>query len=407
MSFDQFHFNEKIAEGVRALGFTQPTPIQAGAIPHGLLGKDVLGLAQTGTGKTAAFALPILQRLMTGPRGRVRALVLAPTRELAEQTHDAFSRLGRATGLRSAAIYGGVSMRPQQQALKGRAEIAVACPGRLLDHLNQGTADLSHIEVVVLDEADHMLDMGFLPDMRRIMARLPARRQTLLFSATMPEDIRKLSHEWLRDPETVQIGELAPVTTVSHYLYPVREHLKTELLLELVKRTAGGSVLVFTRTKHRAKRLDQRLQLEGHSAASLQGNLSQNRRKQALDGFRGGKFDILVATDIASRGIDVSQISHVINFDIPGTPEAYTHRIGRTGRAAKTGDAFTFVTDQDASMVKLIERRLGRSIERRTLDGFDYHKANAPAAPAAHATHAAHHAAPRAGAHQQRRHRRR
>ncbi|MDE1976567.1 MAG: DEAD/DEAH box helicase [Elusimicrobia bacterium] len=401
MSFEQFHFDQKIAEGVRARGFTQPTPIQARAIPRVLEGRDVLGLAQTGTGKTAAFALPILQRLMTGPRGRVRALVLAPTRELAEQTHDAFSRLGRATGLRSAAIYGGVSMRPQQQALKGRAEIAVACPGRLLDHLNQGTADLSRVEVVVLDEADHMLDMGFLPDMRRIMARLPAGRQTLLFSATMPEDIRALSREWLRDPETVQIGELAPVTTVSHYLYPVREHLKTELLLELVKRTAGGSVLVFTRTKHRAKRLDQRLQLEGHAAASLQGNLSQNRRKQALDGFRGGKFDILVATDIASRGIDVSKISNVINFDIPGTPEAYTHRIGRTGRAAKTGDAFTFVTDQDAPMVKLIERRLGRSIERRTLDGFDYHTANAPAA------HAAHHAAPRAGAHQQRRHWRR
>ena len=378
MSFDHFRFDPKIAAGIQAQGFHAPTPIQAQAIPRILEGRDVLGLAQTGTGKTAAFALPILQRLLAGPRGRVRALVLAPTRELAEQTHVAFAQLGRSTGLRSATVYGGVSMRPQEQALKGRAEIAVACPGRLLDHLAQGHADLSHVEVVVLDEADHMLDMGFLPDMRRIMARLPARRQTLLFSATMPDDIRKLAHEWLRDPATVQIGELVPVTTVSHSLYPVREHLKTELLLELLKRTGGGSVLIFTRTKHRAKRLDARLQKAGLSATSLQGNLSQNRRKQALDGFRDGKFDFLVATDIAARGIDVSQISHVINFDIPDTPEAYTHRIGRTGRAAKTGDAFTLVSDEDAAMIRQIERRLGRPIERRTLEGFDYHK------PAAH-----------------------
>ncbi len=383
MSFDQFHFDPKIAAGVHARGFTTPTPIQAQAIPKVLEGRDVLGLAQTGTGKTAAFALPILQRLITGPRGKIRALILAPTRELAEQTHVAFGQLGRETGLRSATVYGGVSMRPQQQALKGHAEIAVACPGRLLDHLGQGTADLSHVEVVVLDEADQMLDMGFLPDMRKIMARLPRQRQTLLFSATMPEEIRKLAHEWLREPATVQIGRLEPVTTVSHYLYPVVEHLKTDLLLELLKKTGGGSVLIFTRTKHRAKRLDQRLQKAGFSAASLQGNLSQNRRKQALDGFRDGKYDFLVATDIAARGIDVSQISHVINFDIPNTPEAYTHRIGRTGRAAKTGDAFTLVTDQDSSMVKQIERRLGRPIERRTLEGFNYRQA---------AAHGAHHA---------------
>jgi len=375
MSFDQFQFDPKIAAGIQARGFTAPTPIQAEAIPKVLEGRDVLGLAQTGTGKTAAFALPILQRLLQGPRGRVRALVLAPTRELAEQTHVSFAQLGRQTGLRSATVYGGVSMRPQEQALKGHAEIAVACPGRLLDHIGQGSANLSHVEVVVLDEADQMLDMGFLPDMRKIMARLPARRQTLLFSATMPEEIRKLAHEWLREPVTVQIGRLEPVTTVSHYLYPVHEHLKTDLLLELIKHTGGGSVLIFTRTKHRAKRLDQRLQKAGLRAASLQGNLSQNRRKQALDGFRDGKFDFLVATDIAARGIDVSQISHVINFDIPNTPEAYTHRIGRTGRAAKTGDAFTLVTEQDAGMIKQIERRLGRPIERRKLEGFDYHKA--------------------------------
>jgi len=401
MSFDQFAFDPKIAAGIRARGFVAPTPIQAQAIPKVLEGRDVLGLAQTGTGKTAAFALPILQRLLPGPRARVRALVLAPTRELAEQTHVAFAQLGRSTGLRSATVYGGVSMRPQQQALKGHAEIAVACPGRLLDHLNQGSADLSHVEVVVLDEADHMLDMGFLPDMRKIMARLPGRRQTLLFSATMPEEIRKLAHEWLRDPAVVQIGQLVPVTTVSHYLYPVKEHLKTELLLELLKRTAGGSVLIFTRTKHRAKKLDQRLQKAGFSATSLQGNLSQNRRKQALDGFRDGRFDFLVATDIAARGIDVSQISHVINFDVPSTPEAYTHRIGRTGRAAKTGDAFTLVTEQDAPMVRQIERRVGRPIERRTLDGFDYHKAPSHGQPGPAPQHPHRHApqahAPRHG----------
>ncbi len=390
MSFENFGLDAKISAGIQAQGFVTPTPIQAQAIPKVLEGRDVLGLAQTGTGKTAAFALPILQRLLNGPRGYVRALVLAPTRELAEQTHVAFSQLGRSTGLRSATVYGGVSMRPQQQALKGHAEIAVACPGRLLDHVNQGSNVLSRVEIVVLDEADHMLDMGFLPDMRRIMAKLPARRQTLLFSATMPEEIRKLAHEWLRDPTTIQIGALAPVTTVSHYLYPVKEHLKGDLLLELIKRTAGGSVLIFTRTKQRAKRLDQRLQKAGLRATSLQGNLSQNRRKQALDGFRDGKFDFLVATDIAARGIDVSQISHVINYDIPNTPEAYTHRIGRTGRAAKTGDAFTLVTEQDGAMIKQIERRLGRPIERRTLEGFDYHKQPQHGAPPATPHHGQH-----------------
>jgi ATP-dependent RNA helicase RhlE len=378
VNFDTFLFDPVIAAGIKERGFVTPTPIQQQAIPKVLEGHDVLGLAQTGTGKTAAFALPILQRLLSGPRGKVRALVLAPTRELAEQTHVAFRDLGRATGLRSATIYGGVGMRPQEAALRGHAEIAVACPGRLLDHLGQGTADLSHVEVVVLDEADQMLDMGFLPDMRKIMARLPHKRQTLLFSATMPDEIRKLAHEWLKSPVTVQVGRLEPVTTVTHYLYPVSEHLKADLLLELINHTAGGSVLIFTRTKHRAKKLDQRLQKAGLRATSLQGNLSQNRRKQALDGFRDGKYDFLVATDIAARGIDVSQITHVINFDIPNTPEAYTHRIGRTGRAARTGDAFTLVTPQDNDMVRQIERRLGRPIERRKLESFDYNKAGQP-----------------------------
>ena len=374
LSFETFQFAPTITAGLAARGFTTPTPIQQQAIPLVLQGKDVLGLAQTGTGKTAAFALPILQRLSAGPRGRVRALVLAPTRELAEQIHVDFAQLGRQTGLHSCTVYGGVGMRPQAQAMAGRAEIVVACPGRLLDHLGQGSANLSSVEVVVLDEADQMLDMGFLPDMRKIMARLPQKRQTLLFSATMPDQIRQLAHEWLREPATVSVNHAQPLTTVSHALYPVREHLKTDLLLELLKKTGGGSVLIFTRTKHRAKRLDLRLQKAGFTCTSLQGNLSQNRRKQALDGFREGKYDLMVATDIAARGIDVSQISHVINYDVPGTPEAYTHRIGRTGRAARTGDAYTLVTDADSDMIRSIERKLGKKIESKRLEGFDYQK---------------------------------
>jgi ATP-dependent RNA helicase RhlE len=326
-----------------------------------------MGLAQTGTGKTAAFALPILERLIKGPRGSVRALIIAPTRELAEQIHEAIGALGRQTKLRSITIYGGVGVNPQIQKLRAGVDIVVACPGRLLDHINQGTIDLSRIEVLVLDEADRMFDMGFLPDIRRILKHVPAKRQTLLFSATMPDDIRKLAHEVLHNPVTVQVGHTAPVNTVSHALYPVPQHLKTALLLELLKHTDTDSVLIFTRTKHRAKRVGQQLEKAGYRAASLQGNLSQNKRQAALDGFRDGSFQILVATDIAARGIDVSSISHVINYDMPDTADAYTHRIGRTGRAAKTGDAFTFITREDEDMVRSIERVLGEMVERRTL----------------------------------------
>ncbi|BCS53100.1 DEAD/DEAH box helicase [Geobacter sp. SVR] len=372
MNFKAFDLHPAVAAGIAAAGFAAPTPIQEQAIPPVMAGHDVMGLAQTGTGKTAAFVLPILHRLMQGARGRVRALIVAPTRELAEQIHEAIVMLGGQTRLRSVTIYGGVSVNPQIEKLKGGAEIVVACPGRLLDHLSQGTIDLSLVETLVLDEADQMFDMGFLPDIRRILKQLPPRRQTLLFSATMPDDIRRLANDILHQPVTVQAGIIAPPVTVTHALYPVAQHLKTPLLFELLRHTDTESVLIFTRTKHRAKRLGEQLEKGGYKAASLQGNLSQNRRQAALDGFRDGTFQILVATDIAARGIDVSSVSHVVNYDITDTAEAYIHRIGRTGRAARTGDAFTLVTTDDAAMVRTIEKKLGCGIERRTLEGFDY-----------------------------------
>ncbi|HEX8960715.1 MAG TPA: DEAD/DEAH box helicase [Geobacteraceae bacterium] len=372
MTFEDFSFKPAVAAGIKRSGYVTPTPIQAQAIPPVLAGRDVMGLAQTGTGKTAAFALPILQRLMEGGRGHVRALIVAPTRELAEQIHETIGSLGRETRLRSVTVYGGVGVNPQVEKLRKGVEIVVACPGRLLDHMTQKTIDLSRVEVLVLDEADQMFDMGFLPDIRRILKGLPPQRQTLLFSATMPDEIRRLAHDILHDPVTVQIGRTAPPVTVSHALYPVEQHLKTPLLLQLLHHTDTESVLVFTRTKHRARRLGEQLEKAGYRAASLQGNLSQNRRQAALDGFRDGTFQILVATDIAARGIDVSQVSHVINYDIPDTAEAYIHRIGRTGRAARSGDAFTLVTGDDVAMVRAIERTINASLERRTLPGFDY-----------------------------------
>ena len=359
-------------KGVEAAGYEVPTPIQLQAIPPVLQGRDLIGLAQTGTGKTAAFVLPILQRLLNGPRGQIRALILAPTRELAEQTGDAIESLGKSTGLRGITIYGGVSAHTQIEKLRKGVDIMVACPGRLLDHLSQRNIILSHVEVLVLDEADNMFDMGFLPDVRRVLKHLPANRQTLLFSATMPDDIRALAKDMLRNPVTVQIGLAEPIGTVSHALYPVSSHLKTPLLMELLDHTDTESVLIFTRTKHRAKRLGEQLEKAGYSVASLQGNLSQNRRQAALDGFRDGKYQILVATDIAARGIDVTRISHVINYDIPNTTDAYTHRIGRTGRAAKTGDAYTLISEEDTLMVRSIERALGTKVERRIVKGFDY-----------------------------------
>ncbi len=378
MTFSRFNLSPRLTAGVRELGYEEPTPIQQLSIPPIMAGRDVMGLAQTGTGKTAAFALPILQRLEQGPRQRVRALIVAPTRELAEQINRTFADLGRQTALRSVAIYGGVGVGGQLQALRAGPEIVVACPGRLLDHIRQGTINLSLVEVLVLDEADRMFDMGFLPDVRRIIRAVPQQRQTLLFSATMPDDIRALAHETLRDPLTVQVGHSAPVETVSHALYPVAQHLKTALLSEMLRATGPGSVLVFTRTKHRAKRIAQQLQKAGFPATALQGNLSQNQRQAALDGFRSGDFRIMVATDIAARGIDVLSISHVINYDMPDTTDAYTHRIGRTGRAERSGEAFTLVTPEDGEAIRAVERVLGRRLERRTLAGFNY-QAAAPA----------------------------
>ena len=341
MDFESFNFQPAVDKGIHAAGYQEPTPIQAKAIPPVMDGRDVMGLAQTGTGKTAAFALPILNRLMSGPRGKVRALIIAPTRELAEQIHESFFALGRKTGLRCATVYGGVGYGPQMKALRRGTEIITACPGRMLDHINQGNVDLSNLEFLVLDEADHMFDMGFLPDIRKIIKKTPSSRQTLLFSATMPKEVRALANDTLTDPEIIQIGMTAPAETVRHALYPVASHLKTDLLLKLLGQTDTKSVLVFTRTKHRAKRLGEKLSRVGYKAASIQGNLSQTKRQEAMTGFRKGRYKILVATDIAARGIDVTQVSHVINYDIPNTPDAYIHRIGRTGRAARSGDAFT------------------------------------------------------------------
>jgi ATP-dependent RNA helicase RhlE len=372
LSFEQFSLDPRIRAGIQAVGYITPTPIQQQAIPAVLKGRDVLGIAQTGTGKTAAFMLPILQRLTQGPLGRVRALIVAPTRELAEQIHQDGVDLGRKMRVRSTTVYGGVSRHNQVKALRRGAEIVVACPGRLLDLAGDRSIDLSHVEVLVLDESDRMCDMGFLPDIRRILKLLPSQRQTLFFSATMPQEIRELADSILRNPVTVQVDAIAPAKTVSHAIYPVSQRLKKNLLLATLEQTATGRVLIFTRTKYRARNLARDLERQRYRVAALQGNMSQNQRQHAIDGFRDGRYDILVATDIASRGIDVSEISHVINFDMPDTVDAYTHRIGRTGRAHKTGEAFTFMDQGDEPMVREIEKLLGKQIERRRLPGFNY-----------------------------------
>jgi len=372
VKFNEFNLDARLNAGIKEMGFTQPTPIQEQAIPHVLKNKDVLGLAQTGTGKTAAFLLPILQRLIQGNRRQVRALIVAPTRELAEQIHETAVSLGKHTPIRSLTVYGGVNKKRQVDALRRGAEIVVACPGRLLDIVGDGDIDLSHVEVLVLDEADRMFDMGFLPDIRRIIKLLPAQRQNLFFSATMPPDIRDLTDQVLRDPVTVQIGHIAPAKTVSHALYPVTGGLKKQLLFSMLNQTRTGRVLIFTRTKRRARFLARDLEKEGYNAEALQGNMSQNKRQNAINGFRDGKYDILVATDIAARGIDVAEISHVINFDMPDTVDAYTHRIGRTGRADETGEAYTFTEPDDEAMVRDIEKVLRTPIERRRLPEFNY-----------------------------------
>ena len=370
MTFDVYHFSSKINAGISASGYSSPTPIQKEAMPHILSGKDLMGLAQTGTGKTAAFVLPMLQRLLNEPQRKLRALIIAPTRELAEQTHNAIVGLGRKTGLTSLSIYGGVGIHPQIKRLKKGVDIVTACPGRLLDHINRGTISLANIEMLIIDEADQMFDMGFLPDIRKIVKKLPSNRQNLMFSATMPEDIRRLASEILHDPSIVRIGHRVPVATVSHTFYPVTTRSKNELLLKLLNRNKKESVLVFTRTKRRSQSLAENLEKAGHEATALHGNLSQSRRQTALEGFRNGRFNILVATDVAARGIDVSGISRVINYDMPATADSYTHRIGRTGRADKTGDALTFVCVEDKGPLRAIEQMLGGKLKYIKMDGF-------------------------------------
>ena len=372
MNFENLNLHPGIMNGVHKLGYTELTPIQAESIPPILQGRDVIGLAQTGTGKTAAYVLPILQRLLKAPRRQVGAAIITPTRELAEQINGVINKLAKHTGLSSIAVYGGTDIKQEILALDCGIEIVVACPGRLLDHLWRGSIDLSNLEILVIDEADRMFDMGFLPDIRKILKCLLKPRQTLLFSATIPNDIRKLVKEILHNPVTVQIGHRAPAVTVSHSLYPVKQHLKTALLTEILYRLESKSVLVFTRTKHRTERIAQQLKRVGFKAASLQGDLSQPRRQAALDGFRTGSVKILVATDIAARGIDILHISHVINYDMPENTDAYIHRIGRTGRVNNNGDALTFVTSADTAMVSSIEHILNKKIERRMLENFDY-----------------------------------
>jgi len=373
LSFTNFNLHPTIMDGVQASGYTVPTPIQQQCISPIMQGRDIIGLAQTGTGKTAAFVLPVLHRLMQLPRRKIGALVISPTRELAEQTCEAIDALGSKTGLRSIAVYGGVGMDQQVRRLREGVEIVVACPGRLLDHIWKGTINLQNVEMLVIDEADRMFDMGFLPDIKNILKCLVGPRQTLLFSATMPSDIRRLVHDILRNPVNVQIGQTAPAASVSHALYPVKQHLKASLLVELLRRKETESVLVFTRTKRRADNVYRRLRSAGHKVEALHGDLSQTGRQAALDGFRSGRYKILVATDIAARGIDILSISHVVNFDMPDTTDAYIHRIGRTGRVNNSGEALTLVTSEDAAMIKEIEKVLHAPLERITIDDFDYH----------------------------------
>jgi ATP-dependent RNA helicase RhlE len=380
VTFDDFELDSRILSGVHGAGYVVPTPIQEQAIPVILAGHDMLGIAQTGTGKTAAFVLPMLQRLLSGPRGRIRALIIAPTRELAEQTKLQFVALGQDTGLRCATVYGGVGSEHQLQALRRGTEIIVACPGRLLDHMQEGNADLRDLEVVVLDEADRLCDIGFLPDVTRILDRLPAARQTLFFSATMPAEIRRLADRILRDPVTVQVDVAAPARTVSHSLYPVTDPLRKHVLLAMFRELPTGRTLVFTRTKYGASELAALLERSGHSVRALQGDMPQSKRQQTIDGFRRGDFEILVATDIAARGIDVSGVTHVINYDMPDTVDAYTHRIGRTGRASHSGEALTLVAASDGPAIERIEEVLGEKIARRRLSRFDYGHFNPEAA---------------------------
>jgi ATP-dependent RNA helicase RhlE len=373
MTFTSFGLHPDLLRGVKELGFTRPTPIQADAIPPAIEGRDVLACAMTGSGKTAAFLLPILHRLIGKPRGRTRALVITPTRELAAQIEQHLAELAVHTPLSGAAIFGGVGMGPQEHALRTGVDVVIATPGRLLDHFRHDYARLDALEILVLDEADRMLDMGFLPDIKKVLKHLPAKRQTMLFSATMPAPIMELARDLQRNPATINLERKSmPAVGITQAIYPVQESLKSALFMELIRRGDLADVIVFTRTKHRANRLAEVLERNGVSVARIHGNRSQAQRTMALDGFKRGEFQVLVATDIVARGIDVEQLSHVVNFDVPHVPEDYIHRVGRTARADAKGDAFTFVAPDEEADLRAIERAVGRSLPRIVVSGFDY-----------------------------------
>ncbi len=373
MPFRSLKLHPSLLTGVKELGFAQPTPIQADAIPPALEGRDVLACAMTGSGKTAAFLLPILHRLLEKPRKTTRALVITPTRELAAQVLKELEDLAVHTPLTGAAVFGGVGMGPQEHAFRTGVDVIVATPGRLLDHLKHPYAKLDRIEYLVLDEADRMLDMGFLPDIRRVLKHLPKKRQTLFFSATMPAPILELTREMLHHPATINLErKAAPATGITQAVYPVPQELKSALLHTLIQRDIMHEALVFTRTKHRANRLWEYLTKRGVNAARIHGNRSQKQRTDALDGFKEGRYRVLVATDIAARGIDVEALGHVVNFDVPLASEDYIHRVGRTARAEMTGEAFTLVSPQEEGDLKSIERAVGKTLPRVTLPDFDY-----------------------------------
>jgi ATP-dependent RNA helicase RhlE len=372
MTFSSFGLDARLMRGIQALGFTEPTPIQRDAIPHALAGRDVLACAQTGSGKTAAFVLPILHRLLGAPRRGTRALVITPTRELAVQIEQHFRDLGRHAGVSSAAVYGGVGMAAQSRALRQGVSVVVATPGRLLDHMERGNCSFAGLEVLVIDEADRMLDMGFIPDVRRILRRIPADRQTLFFSATIPAEVAALSRTMLQDPVPIDVERpAAPAVGVTHSVYPVRGDLKTSLLVELLRsRDDMESVLVFTRTKLRADRVAEHLAHHRIDVGLIHGDRSQAERTQALEGFKARRFRVLVATDIAARGIDVSDLTHVVNLDVPQASDDYIHRVGRTARAGAVGEALTFVSSEEEGDLRSIERAIGKSLPRLIVDRF-------------------------------------
>ena len=380
-SFEDLALAPEVLHAVRDAGYTHPTPIQEQAIPLALAGRDLIGLAQTGTGKTAGFTLPIVHNLISTPLTdasgepihRVRVLILTPTRELAAQVEESFRKYGKYTGLRVVPIYGGVGIEPQSKTLRKGVDVVVATPGRLLDHMERQNVSFDDLEVLVLDEADRMLDMGFAPQLNRIVDEIPPYRQTLLFSATMPPEVEALARKYLRKPVVVQVGRRSEAaSTVTHAVYPVPRDRKTTLLVELLKQSDMDSVLIFTRTKHGADRVVRHLEDQGIAATAMHADKSQGERTRALEDFKAGKIRVLVATDIAQRGLDISGISHVINYDVPQQPEDYVHRIGRTGRAAATGDAYTFMSPDEIAMVRTIERMIGQQIPRISVAGYDF-----------------------------------